>query len=205
MATTTDTLFRVRLIGTRPLLISSNAGVAPRGPDGRRLKELMALRKRTEADNEEMQRLKYMFALYHDPKLGPYLPGYNLWAACRDAAAIHKMKTAWIRGVQVVEDKLPLQYDGPRDPDGLYEDPRFVDVRIARLGNGSSIEACRPIFPEWRLDATITVNDAAISVSDAKRAVFLAGSMTGVGTFRQRFGRFDMKIAVPNSAVVKAA
>jgi hypothetical protein len=182
-----------RIIGTRPLLLSSAAGAAPRGEIGDRLKELNALRRRTVADEAERDWLKYRLALYCDDKIGPFLPGYNLWAAVRDAAAIHRLKTKWIQGAMVVEEKLPLEYDGPRTAKELYDNARFVDARPARVKGGGTILAVRPIFPEWKLRATFMINDAAISPGDAKRAIQLAGELTGVGTFRQRFGRFDVQ------------
>jgi hypothetical protein len=183
--------------------MSSSAGVMPRGEIGKRLKELNSLRKPTEADIEERASLKYVIALYHDPQVGPYLPGYNLWAACRDGAKIHRLGTAWVRGAQVIEDKLPLQYTGPRDPAELYADPHFVDVRIGRLNGKTSIEAVRPIFSQWSLEATIVVNDSVISIADAKRACEMTGEAIGIGTFRQRFGRFDVEFL--NNAAKKAA
>lgn len=202
------TLFRVLMTGTRPLLVSSSEGVAPRGPIGKRLKELYAKgsRKRTEKDNDEMAELKYHVALYCDDEgIGPYLPGFNVWAAGRDGAKLHRQGAAWIRGVQVIEDKLPLQYPGPRTIAGLYDDPRFVDVRAGRLSGGAgSVPVIRPIFPQWQIEATFVVNDSMISVGDAQRAIEMAGEAIGLGTFRQRFGRFDVEV-LNNSRVKKAA
>lgn len=183
--------FRVTLTGTRPLLMSSSAGVAPRGAIGDRLREINGLRKRTEADEDERRQLKFGLALYHDPKLGPYLPGFNLWAAVRDAAKIHRQGTNWIRGGSVIEEKLPLIYEGPHEPDELFADDRFVDIRVGVV-SGRSIEAVRPVFREWKLEATISVNDEIMNAKDAKRALEVCGSSIGVGTFRQRFGRFDV-------------
>jgi hypothetical protein len=183
-----------RVTGVRQLLINSAAGVRPPAEIHARMKELNALRKKTEADERERDRLTYNVALigYID-QLGPYVPGYNLWAAIRDAAAIHRFKTAWIRGGQIFEDKLHLEYDGPKTADELYADARYVDARPARVIGGGVIIAVRPIFPKWSFKATALVNDAALSVADAKRAITLAGALTGLGTFRQRFGRFDVE------------
>jgi hypothetical protein len=63
--------------------MSSAAGVMPRGAVGKRLKELNALRKPTEADIEERAALKYGIALYCDPEIGPYLPDYSQRSAVR--------------------------------------------------------------------------------------------------------------------------
>ena len=90
------TVFRVRITGTRPLMSHPPPGSRRGGEIGRRLKELNALRKPTEADIEERDSLKYVVALYCDPDIGPYLPGLNLWAAIRDGAKIHRLGTAWV-------------------------------------------------------------------------------------------------------------
>jgi hypothetical protein len=173
------TAFRVKLTGSRPLLMSSTAGYRPTGEAGARLRELFDKRKKTDADNAEIAPIKYRLALYHDEKLGPYLPGYNLWAACRDGAKIHKKGASWIRGVQIVEDKLPILYEGPRDPAEMYADGRFVDVRLGQPQGKTAIEVVRPIFSQWQLEATIVFNDQALSRSDVRLAVETAGEFIG--------------------------
>jgi hypothetical protein len=186
-------LLPLKITGTQPLLLASSAGVLKQGDAGERLAELTKLRKRTEADEQEMRRLKYFFALYCDPKLGPYVPGYNLWVAVSRGAMLHKMGKNWERGGVVLTEKMVLEYDGPRDPVGLFEDPRFVDIRPARIFGRGMIEAVRPIFFQWNLKVVIAVNDAFVSLRDAKRAIEMAGLTEGLGTWRRRFGRFEVQ------------
>jgi hypothetical protein len=197
----TNNTFKVRLTGTRPLLMSSAAGVMPRGEIGDRLRELNAKKKLTDADREERARLKYFVALYHD-QMGVYVPGHNVWACGKAGAKMHKLGEKWKQGVMVLEDRLPLIYEGPKTPEALYADSRFVDVRVAVLNGKARIEAVRPIFPKWSLEATFTVDDEFINMTDVKRALTLAGPALGLGTYRERFGRFTTEFV---EALRKAA
>jgi hypothetical protein len=194
--------FVALLTGTRPLMINSTAGVRKTGTIGRRIAEINAQRRKTESDEEERDRLSFMIALYHDSELGLYVPGHSLWAAGRDGAKMYRQGTKWIEGVVIVEDKLPIEYDGPKlsdvEPKGptlpelLYADARFVDARPGNL-QGKKIIAVRPVFFPWSLKATFIVDDTSISVKDAQRALVEAGMKKGLGTYRQRFGRFDVE------------
>jgi hypothetical protein len=204
MATNTGTMFRVRLTGTRPLMMSSGEGVMPRGEIGDRLRELNAKKKLTDADKAERARLKYHIAVYWDDKLGVYIPGHNVWATGKAAAKLHKLGEKWKQGVQVIEEKLPLIYDGPRTIESLYADTRFVDTRPVTLAGKTRIEAVRPIFPQWSVEATFTVDDEFINLSDVKRALTIAGPAIGLGTYRERFGRFETEF-LDNDRKKKAA
>ena len=203
MATSIGTVFRVKITGTRPLLMSSAAGVMPRGEIGKRLTELNAKKKKTDADKEERASLKYIIAVYWDDAIGVHVPGINVWAAGKAAAKLHKLGEKWKQGVQVIEEKLPLLYDGPRDIAGLYADARFVDVRVGVLNGRTRIEAVRPVFPRWQVEATLTVNDEFINVDAVKRALTLAGPAIGLGTYRERFGRFETEF--PDNGRLKRA
>ena len=82
-----------------------------------------------------------------------------------------------------------IQYEGPRDPDKMYKDGRFVDVRSASL-RGSKVQAARGIFPEWALDASFTFDEEVLDFHNLNRLVATAGKFVGVGTYRKKFGRF---------------
>ena len=195
------TLLPVQLIGTQPLLMSNSLAVMRPGAIGARLKELTKLRRRTEADESELRRLKFMMALYYDPKLGPYIPGYNLWVCLRNGAQFSKKGRDVERGVVIVQEKLVLEFDGPRDPEALFSDGRFTDIRPVRVGGKSMIEGCRPIFSEWKLRATISINDQFANVSDIRKALEISGLTEGLGDWRKRFGRFDVQFG--ETSVVK--
>ena len=185
-------LLPIQIVGTQPLLMSSSLAVMKQGEIGRRMGELTKLRRRTTADEAELRKIKFLMALYYDPKIGVFLPGYNLWTSILNGAKFHKKGKDFERGAVVLEEKLKLEFDGAKlSPDELYEDGRFVDIRPARVGGKSMIEAVRPIFLEWSLRATIAINDQFANLSDVRKAVEIAGLTEGLGTWRRRFGRFE--------------
>jgi hypothetical protein len=186
-------LLPVTIIGTQPLLMSNSLAVMKQGAIGQRLGELTKLRRRTTVDEAELRKIKYMLALYYDEKLGVFLPGYNLWTSILNGAKFHKKGKDFERGAVVIEEKLKLEFDGSKlSPDELYEDGRFIDIRPARVSGKSMIEAVRPIFPSWSLKATLAVNDAFANLSDVRKAAEIAGLTEGLGTWRRRFGRFEV-------------
>ena len=61
------------------------------------------------------------------------------------------------RGSQVVEDKTPIIYKGPRTIQGLW-DKKFYDIRSVKQQT-SRIMRCRPIFEEWEAKFSVSFFD----------------------------------------------
>ena len=123
----------------------------------------------------------------------PVLPAPNLMRAFVDAGAFikaGKSKLSTLRtsivpaGLSIDELELPLS-------PGRWEcDSRSVVIP----STGGRIMCHRPRFDEWRIVATLTVDDTLFSEGVIRELVDLAGSRIGVGDFRPArrgpFGRF---------------
>ena len=83
--------------------------------------------------------------------------------------------------------------DGPRDAQGLLDDPRFVDMRGVRVGQ-AKLMRCRPKFNEWRTTCQLAFNPEQITLQEVQQMVANAGSLVGIGDFRPRFGRFSATV-----------
>lgn len=185
----------VTIMGTCPLLVNNPQTANPLGEMTKKIKELTGIQKRSDAENMELQRVKWMGAIYYDPKIGPYLPSICVWRSIHDAAKITKQGKQVERGLQIMETRLPIEYDGPRDPAKmLAEGDRFMDVRDANA-SGKKIMAVRPIFNEWMLTFTAMVQPDILNPRDFEGFVVKAGKLIGVGTYRRLFGRFDASFA----------
>ena len=182
---------KVAINGITPLLTHNERLANPFDDITRAIKAISGKRKKTEDDLLEMARLEWLGGLYHDADTGPYIPGYNMLAAIISAGKVHKLGTAIKRAALVLEDKLPIEYNGPRDPDALFADKRFVDMRSVKVGTSKVLRA-RPRFNDWRLKFTVAYDETALQADDLLRVVQTCGAMTGLGDYRPRFGRFEV-------------
>lgn len=182
----------LHLEGTAPLLMHAPTLIDPLHPITKKIGELTSktASKRTVADVEAIARLEWRAALYYDEDLGPFLPAVNVKKAIVKAAGLTKMGSAVSRGVTFATTKLALQYDGPRDPDGLF-DAGFVDSRPVRNGgmNSGRVNRTRPSFEDWQVDATLYCDPHEIGLEDLGRVIGVAQRF-GVGDYRPEFGLF---------------
>jgi hypothetical protein len=181
---------QVRWNGLTPLLMHSAVGVNPTHPLSIASKKLTAKRNKTEEDQIELMRLKWLLAIYHDPSVGPFIPAENVEATIREAAKKTKRGKDTKVGIFVGPDRIPLQYDGPRDTNSLYADERFRDVRDGVIGQ-ARVLVSRPRFNHWSIefqlefDPTVFDEEAIISILDT------AGRYIGICDYRPRYGRFE--------------
>ena len=178
--------------GTTPLLMHSERLANPFDELTKSIKAISGKRKKTEDDLLEMARIEWLGGLYHDDTAGIHVPGYNVFAAIIGGGKMHKLGTALKRAALVQEDKIPLQFKGPSDPDALFANKRFVDMRSVKVGT-AKITRCRPIFREWMLTLTVLFEESVLQRGDLDRIVADTGSMVGIGDYRPRFGRFSVE------------
>ncbi|MBA8886176.1 hypothetical protein FHW12_000367 [Dokdonella fugitiva] len=184
----------VMIKGTRPMLMHSLRLLNKMDPLTKERSRYTSIKKKTDADEVEIQRIDWLGALYHDDELGPYLPAENIEAAIVEGAKLSKGGRDVKRGVSVLEDRVRLDYDGPRDIKALYNggDSRFIDARGVR-NQASRVIRCRPIFLQWAATFTVSFDTAVIKDADTLIGFIAdAGRFCGIGDYRPRFGRFDI-------------
>jgi hypothetical protein len=183
-----------RLVGTSPLLLNNPQTVDALSAASIAIKELSGKRKRTETEDMELRKKKFMAGLYLTSDGAPYIPAYNIQRSAQEAGRLSKQGKIWDRGVWLTEHQCLLDYKGPKTAEGLWEDKRFVDNRDGKVGNGARIVVTRPIFHQWSADVSFNFEDEIANPGDIVAHLFHAGKMIGVGTYRQRFGRFDIEV-----------
>jgi hypothetical protein len=182
----------IRVIGKTPLLMNNPATINPLNPKTKAIKELTSIKKKTDADVLEIFRLKYEAAIYIDER-GPYVPNTWLWKSGLEAAKKTKQGRDWEQGVTIREYRMPLEYNGPRDVDGLYANTDFVHIADGKIGM-SRVTAVRPIFPNWQFEATFDIDEDILNPRDALMILHTAGRRMGIGTWRQQFGKFRLEL-----------
>jgi hypothetical protein len=187
----------IKLTGTGPLIMHNIRLADDQQPIVKEIKKLTAKRtNKTEEDKADIDRLSWLGALYHDEKLGPYLPADNIFRCLMEAGSITRAGKKVAQALQVFDAKAPLQYDGPRDIDGLWKGGPLSPYVSRLMVNvqGSRIPRVRPIFPEWSCAFEIDVDESILSPEDFDDIARKAGKMIGVGTFRRFYGRFQVEI-----------
>lgn len=182
-------LLKLKITGTTPLMMHSDRLANPLHPAAKAHKELTSKRKKTEEDHEAIARSEFIAATYWDEASGFYVPGQNFDATFWAGAKLQKLGVHWKRGCLVVTDRAKLVFCGPRTPNELWADERFVDCRGVRVGQ-SKVMRYRPVFPEWRTQVEVSVNTDVIDIAEAKKAISDSGELIGVCEYRPRFGRF---------------
>lgn len=183
----------IRIKGTSPLLMQAETLANPLHELTKAHKAVSGKRKKTEDDYLWLMESEWSAGMYYDDEMGPYIPALNLEGCIAEAGKISRLGKTIKQAVQVVNDRAKLEYDGPRKKEKLWSSNKFSDVRGVNVG-GKKIMRCRPIFLGWSAQFQIAYMEDVIDASDLTRVIQEAGRRIGIGTYRPRFGRFDVEV-----------
>lgn len=182
---------KVRITGTRPLLMHSDKFADPLNPLTKAHKELTSKRKKTDEDHEAIAKSEWLGGLYCD-ETGPYLPGVNIEASMIAGGKLSKLGTQLKRSTEIMDEKCYLQYDGPTEPEALWHagfyDARSVKVQQARLMR------YRPMFTKWACECEVAFDADTINRNEVIKCLEDGGQYSGVGDYRPKFGRFTVEV-----------
>jgi len=181
---------KMTIRGVAPLLMHSDRYSNPMDPLTKAHKALTSKKTKTDEDHEAIAFSEWRGGLYFDDKLGPYIPAMNVESALLTAAKLQKLGVKFKQGAMVVEDKIKLEYSGPRTVQALFE-AGFVDMRSVKVQQ-ARLQRSRPKFEEWGAMFTVAFNPAILDRRDVCKALEDAGALIGLGDFRPRFGRFEV-------------
>lgn len=182
------------LKGVTPLLMGADRQQDPFDDQARVLKGLVGERESSRSIDKTMAiaRLEWELRLYFDEELGPYVPGDNPKTCLAQSATFAKKGETVRKHLVVLDAKLPLEYDGPRDLEGLW-DAGYRDQRgVVNSGrSGGRVRRTRPMFEEWSLEVPIAYNPAELDSDTLAQAGELA-QIRGIGDGRRiGFGQFE--------------
>ena len=182
---------KVKIIGTRPLLMHSDKYADPLNPLTKAHKELTSKRKKSDDDHEAIAKSEWLGGLYIDAK-GPYLPGVNIEATLISGGKLSKLGTQLKRSVEILGDRCYLEYDGPKVAEKLWEagfyDARSIKIQQARLMR------YRPMFRKWACDCEIAFDPETINRDQVIKCLEDGGQYCGIGDYRPKFGRFTVEV-----------
>jgi hypothetical protein len=183
----------LEFVGTSPLLM--NSGEADRDSDTYRSYYLLGQKKRKTLDDEaRLRELEWQLRLYLDPEVGPFVPGKNVKELLRSAATKWSKGEDIKRSLIVVQYRIPLEYEGPRDQQGLWDGGFRYTAMVANNGyNAGRVVRCRPMFNNWSLRAELAWDPEDID-ADFLAVVVERSQKYGLGDFRPEFGSFDASL-----------
>jgi len=186
---------KMKLTGLSPLLMHNGDMANPLHKHAKALAKLSkgAKGKKTEEVYMLMSDVEFEGGMYFDKDVGPYIPGECLDAAMVSGAKLTRLGTAVKRGAQVLDDKCPLIYKGPRDMDGLIASPEFRLMKPVKVG-AAKVVRTRPMFSQWSLEFTWLY---APDQFDRETLIDIAettGRLVGLCDWRPRYGKFKAEV-----------
>lgn len=178
---------RYRLRSSAPLYFHNDQAADPLNRFAKALKQVSAKRSKTDADHEELARLEFMAALYMGPN-GPVIPAPMIDATLTNAAKVSREGKLSKSGVFCPEH-APLEYDGPRTAEELWNDERFRSREPVKVGM-ARVMRTRPVFSEWAAVVTVQVEDIVVNPARLDDWFHIAGTQCGFGDWRPQHGRF---------------
>jgi hypothetical protein len=179
-----------RIEGTRPLLMHSGALADPLNAIAKEMKRVSGKRAKTDADFEQLAKLEFRGGLWLHQG-APCVPSHVLEAVFTEAARKSKKGKQATAGV-VVPQNAPLEYDGPKDPEQLWEQRDHyaltVGVRIQR----NKVMRTRPKFDKWGAEFDVEYETGLLNANEVKEILETAGDQVGIGDWRPKFGLFRL-------------
>lgn len=122
---------KVKIIGTRPLLVHADVFADPLNKLTKAHKVLTSKRKKSDEDHELIARSEWRGGLYFADDIGPFLPGINIESSLVAGGKLSKMGTQLKRSVEIMDSRCPIIYEGPHSR-------RALGFRVLRCTLGQS-------------------------------------------------------------------
>jgi len=182
------------LKGLVPLIVHNGQMADPTNEIVMRIKDIEKQKKRGENLSpklaEEKKKLQFLGSLYLNEKGKPVLPGEGIEAAFRSFARKRK-KGKDSEYAIVCDDDPEIIYDGPKDPEKMFKEKRFVFTKLVGIQR-SRVVATRCRFPEWELKFTLNYMPEVFAREQVIDLMEIGGKYVGMFDWRPKYGRFEV-------------
>jgi len=182
---------RLRITGTKRLLMHSGRFSDPLDPITQDLARLTAKRPKTTADHKQISKVEWFGSLWLHNGL-PCIPADALMATIVGGAKVIKRGPQAAAGLTVEQNSL-LVYEGPSDVDELWESGRFFLRSAVKVGINSKTMRTRPCFNDWYAEFTASYLPSIIDREHLLLALAQAGVRRGLGDWRPQNGTFEVR------------
>lgn len=201
---------KLTLTGTAALLM--NSGEVDRESEQYRAFVALSQKSKKSLDDEaRIREMEWAMRLYLDKDIGPFIPGKNVKEMLRSAATKWRKGEDVKRSLIVVQHRIPLLYDGPREQQALWDAGFRYTAMVANAGiSRGRVVRCRPCFEDWALEADLAWDPEDIDY-DFLQIIVERARKFGLGDYRPEFGSFMATLGAPevvkspsNAAAAKA-
>lgn len=185
---------KFKVTGTTELMLNNPQTVNPLNEYSKALKEITSKRNKTDEDMEEIFHLKFLSSLYLNKKMQYIIPLNMIEATLIEAAKENKLGKKFAQCVTVEADAILQFPDNGCTPEELYQNhaEKYVDIRSVGIMK-AKVPTARAIIPDWSFECTVWFDENQLNDSEICYAFQNAGLRHGVGTYRQRYGRFTVE------------
>jgi hypothetical protein len=183
--------------GIRPLVMHNGLMADVTNPLTRQIKEISKKGSKNlrDADYEKRDRLEWEAGLYWNDKIGMHIPSDNIERCIQMGAQKSRIGKNVQAAVFCTQPEIALEYQGPKDKDKIYADPRFT-LRKGVAVQKARIIRIRPMIPTgWKLTFEIEFDDSIVDRAELVKAMEDAGALVGLGDWRPKFGKFLVETA----------
>jgi hypothetical protein len=180
------------LTGLTSIMFHNERLANPRDPRTIELKKLTSQKKKTPELNEQISKLEWYAGLY-ESEGRVVIPADNILATLKQGARKRKLGKQAEAGVFSDVRFFPLDYDGPKEIDALWDDGRFFDYRGVKVQQARCMRA-RPRFDDWSVKIELFYDPEVLSKDDLIDALQDAGTLVGLCEKRPQFGRFSVEV-----------
>lgn len=192
---------QLRFTGATPLLMHNKDRLA--NPIDSATVQLAALhnkwkKTKTVEDYEECIPLEFALALYWAEDIGPYIPMRNIVAMLAESGGHYKVGKGIRGGHFIVGDhRVPVEYDGARDIDGMIAEGHAFTRPVTNnvSGRKTTVLKTHPRFDEWTLDCTIGFDSQEVPREKLDLTLARVRRVGALGDFRPSYGRFELEVA----------
>lgn len=181
---------KIKIRGLTPILMHNGQLADPISKATLALAELTGKRNKTEADHLAISKCEWLGGLYVDDRERPCLPGEVLESCLVEGAKRHKLGKLAKGGI-IVFGNFPLEYEGPKSIDALWDHGGFLKRSAVRVGQARVIRS-RPMFPKWECSFVIQWDESMIKNEAMLLEIAHSAGQAGVGDYRPKFGRFEV-------------
>lgn len=188
---------RVELTGTSPLLMHNVQLADPDNEFAKAIAAVTSKRKKTEEDRISISHLEFLGGLYVG-QAGIVLPTQNFRKSLIEAGKVNKLGKTVQRAVHMYGLESALKFDGPRDPEQLWQAGKFTHRAPAKVGT-STVVRTRPVFTEWSVEFDAEVLTEVLDIDTFVELTARAGVVEGIGDGRSMgFGRYGAVVKTVN-------
>ena len=180
---------KVKLVGVAPIMFHNERLANPSDPFKREIGKLTSQKKKTDEIYEQIKKLEWRAGFYENAKGRVVVPSDNVLGCVQNGSRKLKRGMDFNASVLCSQPSFELEYEGPKDWEGLYADGRFCDYRTVVVNRNRTMRA-RPIFHDWALTIALSYDEEIFNEADLKQCIEIAGERIGLCERRPRCGRF---------------